>query len=229
MRMIMLPIVLALSLIGTPQVTPAQPQELTVETVITWIQIEAPDLAAEVLLDWAEQGSAAEEEEVLTILECNALPPVETAKSFATVLDAADTLQEERSVDQTAYEQAVRSLSPLFTQVLKLESTPFQAETPDNPADLEQLHGMWYDSEMQELLIISEAGCRVIIPWLGYNGETALDVRLRDRSASGYAPALEIDIHESGYFMGPLSYYVSGVDEDHFWCNSQACRFDKLG
>ena len=81
---------------------------------------------------------------------------------------------------------------------------------------------------MQELLIFQNGTCRVVIPWLGYYGETALSARLRDRSAVGYCPSLEVDIHESGHFAGPLAYYVSGIAEDHFWCNTQAQRFDKL-
>ena len=44
----------------------------------------------------------------------------------------------------------------------------------------------------------------------------------------GWCPSLEIDIHESGDFSGPLTYYVSGLAEDHFWCNTQGQRFDRL-
>ena len=44
----------------------------------------------------------------------------------------------------------------------------------------------------------------------------------------GWCPSLEIDIHESGDFSGPLTYYVSGLAEDRFWCNTQGQRFDRL-
>lgn len=223
MRM-MFSIVLALTMMGLPQ-APEAP-EITAETVITSIQTEQAEAAAKVLLDWAAQGTVAEEAQVLAALEQSALPPEETAAAFAAVLDAADTMVAENG--QADYAQAVRSLSPLFTQVLEMDSTPFRTEPAKHPASLERLYGMWYDSDMQELLILSEAGCRVVIPWLGYYGETAYAVRLRDRSAVGYSPALEVDIHDSGNFSGPLAYYVSGADADHFWCNTQAQRFDKL-
>lgn len=52
--------------------------------------------------------------------------------------------------------------------------------------------------------------------------------RLRDRSAVGYCPSLEVDFHDTGTFQGPLAYYVSGLAPDHFWCNSQGQRFDRL-
>lgn len=225
MRM-MFSILLALTLMGLPQA--AEAPKITAEEVITSIQTEQAETAANLLLDWAAQGAAAEEEQVLAILEKSSLPPAETAAAFAAVLDAADALAAERDVDQDAYAQAIQTLRPLFTQVLEMDSTPFRTEPVKYPASLEQLYGMWYDSNMQELLIVSDAGCRVVIPWLGYCGETAYAVRLRDRSALGYSPALEVDFHASGNFTGPLAYYVSGADADHFWCNAQSQRFDKL-
>ena len=44
----------------------------------------------------------------------------------------------------------------------------------------------------------------------------------------GYCPSLEVDFHDTGTFQGPLAYYVSGLAPDHFWCNSQGQRFDRL-
>lgn len=102
-------------------------------------------------------------------------------------------------------------------------------ESEQWPSDLEAFQGVWYDGELQELLIISGDTCRVVIPWLGYYGETAYAIRLRDRSSAGYCPALEVDVRESGMFHAPLAYYVSGVDETHFWSNTQAQRFEKIG
>ena len=220
---------LALTVMGVPTLPAGQSQELTAETVVTQIQTGDPALASEALLDWVEQGASAEAEEVLEILEENGLEPEVTAAAFARVLDAADEQLAEREIERNTYEQAIRSLSPLFTQVLETSSTPYAPEPAKNPSDLAQLYGIWYDSEMQELLILTEQGCRVVIPWLGYLGETNCAVRLRDRSAQGQAPALEIDTHESGVFLGPLTYYVSGADETHFWSLSQAQRFDKIG
>ena len=110
------------------------------------------------------------------------------------------------------------------------KGTPYAYEMSDRwPSDLEVFQGVWYDGEMQELLIISGDACRVVIPWLGYYGETAYAVRLRDRSDAGFCPALEVDVRESGIFFAPLTYYVSGVDETHFWSNTQAQRFEKIG
>ena len=212
----MLSILLILALTGVPQMP--ETETVTLEEVITSIQTEEADQAAEVLLDWTEQGGTATEEEVLAILDANGLPPEETAWAFAAVLDAADNL----GVEMDA------GFSPLFTQVLTLESTPYREEPTKALTDLSQLYGMWYDSEMQELLIVSETGCRVVIPWLGYCGEVPYAVRLRDRSASGYVPALEVDFHGSGDFSGALTYYVSGADDTHFWSNTQGQRFDKL-
>lgn len=70
----------------------------------------------------------------------------------------------------------------------------------------------------------------MVISWLGsgYCGEMAYAARLRDRGAVGYCPSLEVDIHGSDDFSGPLAYYVSGAAADHFWCNTQAQRFDRL-
>ena len=223
----LLNMMLALALIGVPQL-PAEQSELTVETVVTEILMEEAELAAETLLDWVEQGTLAEAEKVLECLEENEADPARTAAAFARVLDTADGKLMKREIDRKTYEQAVRSLSPLFTRVLKTSSTPFVPEPVRNPTELTQLYGLWYDSEMQELLILTEKGCRVVIPWLGYWGEVNYAVRLRDRSAHGQAPALEIDIHESGVFVGPLTYYVSGADETHFWSLSQSQRFDKI-
>lgn len=224
----LLSIMLAVALMGVPQL-PAEQPELTVETVVAGIQTEEPELAAETLLDWIQQWDLPEEQDVVNILEERGLEPVQTAKAFARVLDAADELLTEQDIPQRDYEMAIRQLSPLFTQVLATASTPYAPEPVKNPTELAQLYGMWYDSEMQELLILTERGCRVVIPWLGYYGETNYAVRLRDRSAQGQAPALEIDHHASGEFKGPLTYYVSGADETHFWSLSQAQRFDKIG
>ena len=149
----------------------------------------------------------------------------DNAKIDAALKGQADALAE----DQAAYTRAVRSLAPLFTDVLGMESTPYRWEDSRWPGSLKDLQGIWYDAEMQEMLVISGDTCRVVIPWLDHYGETAYAARLRDRTASGYCPSLEIDFRGSGDFSGPLAYYVSGVDGSHFWSNSQGQRFDRLG
>lgn len=212
---------------GPEPAAPADP----LEELVTAIQAVEPGdregarQAAEQLLDWTETECMASEEALRAILDARGVPAADTACSFAAVLAEADTLAE----DQTAYTRAVRSLAPLFTDVLETDSTPYRREDSRWPGSLADLQGVWYDGEMQELLVISGDTCRVVIPWLGHYGETAYAARLRDRSASGYCPSLEIDFRGSGDFSGPLAYYVSGADSSHFWSNTQSQRFDRLG
>ena len=213
-----------------PGLEPAEPADPLEELVVTIQAVEPGDTAAarqaaERLLDWAETGCVASEEALRGILEAQGVPAADTACAFAAVLAEADTLAE----DQAAYTRAVRSLALLFTDVLVTESTPYRWEGSRWPGSLADLQGVWYDGEMEELLVISGDTCRVVIPWLDHYGETAYAARLRDRSVSGYCPALEIDFHGSGDFSGPLAYYVSGVDGSHFWSNTQGQRFDRLG
>ena len=111
---------------------------------------------------------------------------------------------------------------------MEQKTTPWQQESSAWPTDLAGFDGIWCDNTMQELLIFHDGTCRVIIPYLDYYGETAYAARLRDRSAVGYCPSLEVDFHDTGTFQGPLAYYVSGLAPDHFWCNSQGQRFDRL-
>ena len=219
-----------LSLMGTSQGGEAAPDW---EAVAVQVLEETPEKAAQTLLDWAETGQTAPEAEVRPFLEERTETAVSSAAAFATVLDAADDLRGNGGapeLGEEAYRAAVRSLSPFFTRLLETETTPWREEPSDWPANLLAFDGIWCDSTVQELLIFRDGTCRVVIPWLGagYYGETAYAARLRDRSAVGYCPSLEVDIHESGNFSGPLAYYVSGTAEDHFWCNTQAQRFDRL-
>lgn len=216
-----------ISLLGVPQ----GQAEVTWETAAVQILEESPETAAQTLLDWAETGQTAPEADVRSFLEERAETAAGAAAAFAAVLDAADRLRMDGSapeLGEEAYRAAVRSLSPFFTRLLETETMPWKEEPSDWPAKLAAFDGIWCDGTMQELLIFRDGTCRVVIPWLGYYGETALSARLRDRSGVGYCPSLEVDIHESGSFSGPLAYYVSGTAEDHFWCNTQAQRFDKL-
>ncbi len=219
-----------LSLLGVPQGQEADP-EITWGTVTVQILEESPETAARTLLDWAETGQTAPEAEVLSLLEERPETAVSSAAAFAAVLDTADSLRaagESPELEEETYREAVRSLSPFFTRLLETETAPWKGGPSDWPTDLATFDGIWYDSTMRELLIFRDGTCRVVIPWLGYYGETALSARLRDRSGVGYCPSLEVDIHESGSFSGPLAYYVSGIDESRFWSNTQAQQFEKL-
>ena len=221
-----------LSLLGVPQGGGREP-EITWETVAAQVLEEPPDTAAQTLLEWAETGQTAPEAEVESFLKGQAEPAAEAAAAFAAVLDAADGLRaagEAPELEEEDYREAVRSLSVFFTRLLETETTPWKEEPSDWPGGLAEFDGIWCDSTMQELLIFRSGTCRVVIPWLGsgYCGEMAYAARLRDRGAVGYCPSLEVDIHGSGDFSGPLAYYVSGAAEDHFWCNTQAQRFDRL-
>ena len=221
-----------ITLLGVPQGGGTEP-EITWETVAVKILEEPPETAARTLLDWAETGRTAPEREVESFLKERTETAAEAAAAFAAVLDAADSLRaagEGPELGEETYREAVRSLSAFFTRLLETETTPWREEPSDWPTDLAAFDGIWCDSTAQELLIFRNGTCRVVIPWLGaeFYGETAYAARLRDRSGVGYCPSLEIDFRGSGTFQGPLAYYVSGLTEDHFWCNTQAQRFDKL-
>ena len=221
-----------ITLLGVPQGGGTE-SEISWETVAVQILEEAPETAGRTLLDWAETGQTAPEREVESFLKGRTETAAEAAAAFAAVLDAADSLRaagEGPELGEETYREAVRSLSAFFTRLLETETTPWKEEPSDWPTDLAAFDGIWCDSTAQELLIFRNGTCRVVIPWLGaeFYGETAYAARLRDRSGVGYCPSLEIDFRGSGTFQGPLAYYVSGLTEDHFWCNTQAQRFDKL-
>ena len=221
-----------ITLLGVPQ-GGGTDSEISWETVAVQILEEPPETAARTLLDWAETGRTAPEREVESFLKERTETAAEAAAAFAAVLDAADSLRaagEGPELGEETYREAVRSLSAFFTRLLETETTPWKEEPSDWPTDLAAFDGIWCDSTAQELLIFRNGTCRVVIPWLGaeFYGETAYAARLRDRSGVGYCPSLEIDFRGSGTFQGPLAYYVSGLTEDHFWCNTQAQRFDKL-
>ena len=216
-------------LLLTLQTQPAAPQTDWQE-VVQAVCTEEPTAAAGKLLDWAAKGGVAETSQVCALLDEQGADPLRTAAAYADVLDAADTLRNagKKSVDTERYRTAVRSLSPLFTRLLETDTTPYKEEFSDYPSDLAAFDGIWCDGELGEMLIFRDGTCRVVIPYLEYYGEAACEARLRDRSAVGYCPSLEVDIHETGSFSGPLTYYVSGLAEDHFWSNTQCQRFDRM-
>lgn len=221
-----------ISLLGVPQDQRTDP-EITWETAAVQVLEESPETAARTLLDWAASGASAPSQAVEDLLEARTETAAEAAAAFAAVLDTADRLRaagEAPELGEETYREAVRSLHPFFTRLFETETTPWKEEPSDWPMEVEAFDGIWCDSTMQELLIFQNGTCRVVIPWLGaeFYGETAYAARLRDRSGVGYCPSLEIDFRGSGTFQGPLAYYVSGLTEDHFWCNTQAQRFDKL-
>lgn len=220
-----------ISLLGVPQGEAGR--GTTWETVAVQILEESPETAARTLLDWAGAGQTAPEAKVLAFLAERPETAINAAAAFAAVLDAADGLRaagEAPELGDETYWEAVISLHPFFTRLFETETTPWREEPSDWPTDLAAFDGIWYDSTMKEMLIFRDGTCRVVIPWLGagFYGETAYAAWLRDRSGVGYCPSLEIDFRGSGTFQGPLAYYVSGLTEDHFWCNTQAQRFDKL-
>ena len=220
-----------ISLLAVPQGQGTDPGP-SWETVAAQVLEESPETAARTLLDWARSGQTAPEEDaVLALLEEMGAEPAASAAAFDAVLDAADSLREAGEapeLGEETYRAVVRSLSPFFTRLLETETTPWREESSAWPADLAAFDGIWCDSTLRELLIFRDGTCRVVIPYLDYYGETAFPARLRDRSGMGWCPSLEIDIHKSGDFSGPLAYYISGLAEDHFWCNTQGQRFDRL-
>lgn len=127
-------------------------------------------------------------------------------------------------------------LSPLYTQLLdRVTAAPYREEPGDFAAvSADRFNGLWLNSEDRTLLIFNNGLCRVVDPGLSLWGEVAGAYRVRDRSELGYCPALEIDfrgegpMNENGDFYAPIAYYVSGMDDSHFWCNSQWERFDRV-
>lgn len=224
-------LIAVISLLAVPQGQGTDPG-ITWETVAVQVLEESPETAARTLVDWARSGQTAPEEDaVLALLEEMGAEPAASAAAFDAVLDAADSLREAGEapgLEEETYRAAVRSLSPFFTRLLETETTPWREEPSAWPADLAAFDGIWCDSTLRELLIFRNGTCRVVIPYLDYYGETAFPARLRDRSGMGWCPSLEVDIHKSGDFSGPLAYYISGLAEDHFWCNTQGQRFDRL-
>ena len=81
--------------------------------------------------------------------------------------------------------------------------------------------------EAGHVLLFSEDGCRIVYPALELLGETAYAFRVRDRSSMGYCPELDIDYLQND-FSAPLVYYVSGIDDTHFWSNTQNKCFRRL-
>lgn len=126
--------------------------------------------------------------------------------------------------------------APLYTQLLdRMTAAPYREE-PGNFAAVtaDRFNGLWLNSEDRTLLIFNNGLCRVVYPSLSLWGEVAGAYRVRDRSELGHCPALEIDfrgegpINEDGDFYAPIVYYVSGMDDTHFWCNGQWERFDRV-
>ena len=206
--------------------------------------------AAGELLDWAQAGNLVDTGALEQWLDTNGVShEYELAAAYSAVLDFADrvlagdettagvlsdagyTLSYD-SYDETLYHNAVQSLSDLFTRALDVLDTSSytgqKAATDWKTITPKKFEGLWCDGEMGEMLIFSGGKCRVIIPYLGEYGNTACSFRVRDRSEMGYCPALEIDMNNSGTFDAPLAYYVSGIDEGHFWCNTQSQQFTRL-
>ena len=206
--------------------------------------------AAGELLDWAQAGNLADTGALERWLDINSVSQeTELATAYGAVLDFADRvlagdetsagalsdagyMLSHDSYDETLYHNAAQSLLGLFTRVLDVSDassyTGQKAATSWKAITPEKFEGLWYDGKMGEILIFSGGKCRVVIPYLGEYGDTAYSFRVRDRSSIGYCPALEIDICNSGTFEAPLAYYVSGIDEGHFWCNTQSQEFTRL-
>lgn len=121
-------------------------------------------------------------------------------------------------------------LLPLFTQILdRTERAEFRDEAPGDYSAVteEALAGVWVNDAGNTVLLFSEDGCRVVYPALELLGETAYAFRVRDRDNMGYCPALDIDDLQND-FSAPLVYYVSGIDDTHFWSNTQNECFRRL-
>ena len=83
--------------------------------------------------------------------------------------------------------------------------------------------GTWYDPESGEAIRLTDQGAYVYITFLQLYGDTPYEWEVIDRSDRGLCP--ELAIYISGRDAGPLAYYIAGVRDDYFWCNSQAQIF----
>ena len=83
----------------------------------------------------------------------------------------------------------------------------------------ESLYGTWYDPHTNEVIVLSKEGAFAYFPSLEVYGDFMCSWELEDRSADGLCPALKIYCFENS--SSPLTYYVAGVRDDFFWCNSQ--------
>lgn len=206
--------------------------------------------AAGELLDWADQAGEDTplQAEQWISREIPAESALDLALAWEAVLDqAAELLDQDTQAlelleeagyqpiktdwDPQRLETAARSLRTLFTYLLETR-TPVSPALP-GPGDYaavtpEKFEGVWVTGEANTLLLFSGDTCRVVYPALNLWGETAYAFRIRDRSAVGYCPALEIDFKESGDFSGALVYYVSGIDGEWFWCIEQQDLFVRL-
>lgn len=197
------------------------------------------DVDPDAVLAWVEETVPAEEAMDLVyaydaVLTQAAALLAEDPETLALLDDAGYT--QKQAYEKKNLESACTELAPLFTQLFdRVTAAPYQEE-PGNFAAVsaDRFNGLWLNSEDRTLLIFQNGLCRVVYPGLSLWGETANAYHVRDRSELGYCPALEIDfrgeghIDESGDFYAPLAYYVSGMDDTHFWCNSQWERFDRV-
>ena len=90
--------------------------------------------AAQALLAWAETGEAVSPQQVEDLLDTWQDDPVETARRYAAVLDAAEKMAEAGTadVDEETCQAAARCLSPLFTR-------PGSRSLPPGPRILQAL------------------------------------------------------------------------------------------
>lgn len=152
------------------------------------------------------------------------------------LLEESGYTQKWDGCDETYLNWRYAGFSPLYTQLFdRVTAAPYREEPGDFAAvSADRFDGLWLNSEDQTLLIFNNGLCRVVYPGLSLWGESANAYHVRDRSDLGYCPALEIDfrgegpINEDGDFYAPIAYYVSGMDDAHFWCNSQWERFDRI-
>jgi uncharacterized protein YceK len=205
------------------------------------------------LLDWVADGKAASTPSADVedwVAGRNTLSAADLAYAYSAVLDFADrivagedvsaelsdagyTLKHD-SYNAKKYYAAAKLLSPLFTKLLTEPTTAYTDEGAGDYSAVtaDAFDGIWVNSsngeEYGEMLVFSGDKCRVVIPYLSDYGDKPFDFRVRDRSDKGFCPALEINSGEDGNYEAALTYYVSGIDASHFWCNTQSERFDKI-
>ncbi len=87
------------------------------------------------------------------------------------------------------------------------------------------LVGTWYSPEQNTMLRITEKYCYIYYPALELDGKQRYAWELIDRSEQGLCPMLVL--YAWGSEMPGMAYYIGGVEEAYFWCNSQQEIFYK--
>lgn len=89
----------------------------------------------------------------------------------------------------------------------------------------ENLQGTWFCERDNIAFYFDGDDAYVFYPLLDLYGNTRYEWEVEDRSSRGLCPALYV--YFNGSTNGPLAYYISGVEKDFFWSNTDMSIFYK--